>query len=241
MRHVGDQARGAVMGPVIHHDHAVAAQPGDHPRHGQEPPVVRILPHRHGPQRIVIQRRVRGRPAGTLVAGHRMRPDIPLPQTGGLDLVAHHALDAAHIGERGPLVQHPGQRRERLRHRLERIAQHQQIRLRGGQRLDGRQAADAAGLGAGIRTRRMVPCQHLAPGVMQPAGQRPSDQAQPDHADALRRHPIRFRPCPYHSSSLSNSSARSLAATSNVPSSTCTPPSGSIHASTGGFGRSRRG
>ena len=96
--------------------------------------------------------RVGGLPAGQFVAGHRMGADVALPQPGSLDLIADHALDRAHVGERGVrMVAHErGQGGEDCGHRLERIAQHDHIRLGIHEFGERALAENAIGFGLGV-------------------------------------------------------------------------------------------
>ena len=88
---------------------------------------------------------------------------------------------------------------------------------------------DAFGLCRSIRVWPVIPGRHLHAIGVESARQRSADQSQSDDADPL-----------YHSNSLR---AFCAVCQSDVEAeeSNRTPPSGSIHESTGGFGRSLRG
>ena len=174
--------------------------------------------------------RVGGLPAGQFVAGHRMGADVALPQPGSLDLIADHALDRAHVGERGVrMIAHErGQGGEDCGHRLERIAQHDHIRLGIHEFGERALAENAIGFGLGVGVRAMVPRDDAHAALGQAACERAADQSESDDSD-----------CIYHSSSFLASSVYCQPSGARLV--MWTPPSGSIQASTGGFGRSRRG
>ena len=116
--------------------------------------------------------RVGGLPAGQFVAGHRMGADVALPQPGSLDLIADHALDRAHVGERGCFrVDQWFQCAEDFGHGLERVAQYEHVRFGFGECRQGGFADDAVGFGGGVGAVVVVPCGHFAAGVDESACQ----------------------------------------------------------------------
>ena len=217
------------MGIVVEHDDAVARIVGDHPRDGEKTTVISVAIHGHGPQRVVVERRGGGGPSRELVAGHRVRAYIAARQTRIPHLIADHHLDTAHIGERDVLIrfeQRP-QLAEDRRHRLQRVAQHDDIRLRFDQFGERAHAAYAIGFGLGVWMRTMVPRDDRHPADGEPSGQRPADQAESDDSD---REPCGGRSImtSYHSNSL-----RAVSPSVHVPGaagSRRTPPLGSDHA-----------
>ena len=121
-----------------------------------------------------------------------------------------------------------GQGGEDCGHRLERIAQHDHIRLGIHEFGERALAENAIGFGLGVGVRAMVPRDDAHAALGQAACERATDQSESDDSD-----------CIYHSSSFLASSVYCQPSGARLV--MWTPPSGSIQASTGGFGRSRRG
>ncbi len=151
--------------------------------------VFRMLVHGDGPERVVVQRRIGRLPTGKLVARHRMRADVATVEPRGRDLVAYHAFDAADIGERRRFgVEGFPQCRKDLRHRLQRIAQHQHVGFRLGERAEAGHASYAVGFGGRVGAVVVVPCGDFASRVGESARQRASDEAKSHNRDFLLRH-----------------------------------------------------
>ncbi len=160
------------MGGVVKYDEPIAATVHDHVGHGAEPAVFGVFVDGDGPERVVIECRVGCLPAGQFVSGHRVCSDVAAVKTNGFDLVADHAFDAAHVGERGCFrVDQWFQCAEDFGHGLERVAQYEHVRFGFGECRQGGFADDAVGFSGGVGAVVVVPCGHFAAGVDESACQ----------------------------------------------------------------------
>ena len=123
MWHVGNQCRATIVGRIVKNDESVGTMIHNHCRNGAEPLILGVFIYGDGPERAIVERRIRRFPSGQLIACHGMRAHIAMFQSNGFNLFPNHCFDTADIGERGDVrIDQWLQRTQDLRHGLERIA-----------------------------------------------------------------------------------------------------------------------
>ena len=133
---------------------------------------------------------VAGRPAGVCGARHWVASDVAIQQIGGMYLLQHRTLDADDVGE-GTAAGKLFDAWEQACDSGHRDGQDdQRFALRGPRQCLGQVArgGEAVGAGTPCTLRRAVVAECLAARRYRCAQYRPTDQAEPEHADGSLHH-----------------------------------------------------